>query len=106
MKAFIFYSALVAISTVMLTACSTYQTPQSNQAEAQQENLRIGKNLDLDKKIEDIATKFNIPAVHVQIHERGQLSYQKFLNNQLEDLAYYEPYYLKDFLFVKSTKSV
>ena len=34
------------------------------------------------------------------------LSYQKFQNNQLEDLAYYEPYYLKDFLFVKSTKSV
>ncbi len=81
MKTFIFYSALVVISTVMFTACSTSQTPQSDQAGVNQENLkkiRTEKNLELDKKIEDIATKFNIPAVHVQIHERGEIAYQKF----------------------------
>lgn len=65
----------------MFTACSTSQTPQSDQTGANQENLkkmRLEKNADLDKKIEDIVTKFNIPAVHVQIHERGEVAYQKF----------------------------
>ncbi len=82
MKSFIFFSALVVMSTATFIACSTSQEPQSNQTEALQENLkkiRTEKNLELDKKIEDIAAKFNIPAVHVQIHERGEIAYQKFL---------------------------
>jgi tRNA threonylcarbamoyladenosine biosynthesis protein TsaB len=29
------------------------------------------------------------------------LSFQKFQQKQFEDLAYYEPYYLKDFMFAK-----
>jgi hypothetical protein len=30
------------------------------------------------------------------------ISYKKNLNeNQLEDVAYFEPYYLKDFMFAK-----
>lgn len=28
----------------------------------------------------------------------GELSYKKFLNNQFEDVAYFEPFYLKDFM--------
>lgn len=36
--------------------------------------------------------------------EMGALSYSKFLNNEFEDLAYFEPYYLKDFMI--TTKKV
>lgn len=32
------------------------------------------------------------------------LSYQKFINNDFEDVAYFEPYYLKDFVAVKPKK--
>ena len=32
------------------------------------------------------------------------LSYSKFQQQQFEDVAYFEPYYLKDFIAVKSTK--
>lgn len=33
----------------------------------------------------------------------GTLCYQKFINNQFEDVAYFEPFYLKDFM-ISSTK--
>jgi tRNA threonylcarbamoyladenosine biosynthesis protein TsaB len=33
--------------------------------------------------------------------EMASLSYQKFLNKQFEDVAYFEPFYLKDFLITK-----
>lgn len=36
--------------------------------------------------------------------EMALVSYQKFQNNQLEDLAYFEPFYLKDFVLM--TKKV
>ena len=32
------------------------------------------------------------------------LSYQKFINNDFEDVAYFEPFYLKDFVAVKPKK--
>ncbi len=33
--------------------------------------------------------------------EMSAISYKKFQENNFEDLAYYEPYYLKDFMFAK-----
>ncbi len=33
--------------------------------------------------------------------EMSALSYEKFLKNEFEDVAYFEPFYLKDFLIVK-----
>lgn len=38
--------------------------------------------------------------------EMTSLSYQKFQQNDFEDVAYFEPYYLKDFIAVKSTKKI
>jgi tRNA threonylcarbamoyladenosine biosynthesis protein TsaB len=32
------------------------------------------------------------------------LSFEKFKNNDFVDVAYFEPYYLKDFMVTKSTK--
>lgn len=37
-------------------------------------------------------------------NEMAQVSFQKFQNNQLEDVAYFEPFYLKDFVLL--TKKV
>jgi tRNA threonylcarbamoyladenosine biosynthesis protein TsaB len=36
--------------------------------------------------------------------EMAPLSYEKFIIHDFEDVAYFEPYYLKDFIAVKSTK--
>ena len=36
--------------------------------------------------------------------EMVQLSYDKFQQKDFEDVAYFEPYYLKDFIAIKSTK--
>jgi tRNA threonylcarbamoyladenosine biosynthesis protein TsaB len=36
--------------------------------------------------------------------EMAKLSFEKFQNNQTEDVAYFEPYYLKDFLITTSQK--
>ena len=36
--------------------------------------------------------------------EMADLSYQKFLNNDFEDVAYFEPFYLKDFVAIKPKK--
>ena len=40
------------------------------------------------------AEDHNFPSAN----EMSQLSYEKFVNNDFEDVAYFEPYYLKDFL--------
>ena len=36
--------------------------------------------------------------------EMVNLSYKKYINNDFEDLAYFEPYYLKDFVAIKPKK--
>jgi tRNA threonylcarbamoyladenosine biosynthesis protein TsaB len=36
--------------------------------------------------------------------EMCHLSYQKFVKKKFEDVAYFEPFYLKDFIAIKSTK--
>jgi len=36
--------------------------------------------------------------------EMSALSYEKYKNNDFVDVAYFEPYYLKDFMVTKSTK--
>jgi tRNA threonylcarbamoyladenosine biosynthesis protein TsaB len=36
--------------------------------------------------------------------EMVELSYKKFVNEEFEDIAYFEPYYLKDFIAIKPKK--
>ena len=38
--------------------------------------------------------------------EMCQLSYEKFIKNDIEDVAYFEPFYLKDFIAVPQKKKV
>lgn len=44
-----------------------------------------------------------VDAVVPSSKQLARLSYQRFLNKQFEDTAYFEPFYLKDFLIKKST---
>jgi tRNA threonylcarbamoyladenosine biosynthesis protein TsaB len=36
----------------------------------------------------------------------GELAYEKFLRQDFEDIAYFEPNYLKEFMVIKSKKNV
>lgn len=62
---------------------------------------------DCQEKCKTVLTKdhFNfLPlVVFPSANEMSGLSYNKFLKNDFEDVAYFEPFYLKDFLFSKPT---
>ena len=47
---------------------------------------------------------FHEEIIYPSANEMGALSYQKFLQNMLEDVAYFEPYYLKDFMVTGAKK--
>lgn len=42
--------------------------------------------------------------IYPSAREMSTLSFEKFINNDTVDVAYFEPFYLKDFLITKSTK--
>lgn len=42
--------------------------------------------------------------IYPSSNEMSRLSFEKFKNNDFEDVAYFEPYYLKDFLITTSKK--
>ncbi|MDB4297513.1 tRNA (adenosine(37)-N6)-threonylcarbamoyltransferase complex dimerization subunit type 1 TsaB [Flavobacteriaceae bacterium] len=58
-------------------------------------------------KCKDILTHSNatfIENVHPSAKEVSKLAYEKFLNKDFEDTAYFEPFYLKDFIVTPSKK--
>ncbi|GAA4065951.1 tRNA (adenosine(37)-N6)-threonylcarbamoyltransferase complex dimerization subunit type 1 TsaB [Flavobacterium cheonanense] len=63
---------------------------------------------DSNEKAKTILTKSNFNFVdtvfYPSANEMSAISYKKFLNNSFKDVAYFEPYYLKDFMLqTKST---
>lgn len=60
---------------------------------------------DCQEKCKTVLTKDNFiflsEIVYPSANEMSQLSYEKFQNNEFEDVAYFEPFYLKDFMLVK-----
>ena len=63
---------------------------------------------DSNEKAKTILSKSNFNFVDTIFYpsakEMSAISYKKFLNNSFEDVAYFEPYYLKDFMLqTKST---
>lgn len=60
---------------------------------------------DSNEKAKTILTNDNFVFLENLIYpsakEMSLLSYQKFLNKDFVDVAYFEPYYLKDFMFAK-----
>ena len=60
---------------------------------------------DCQEKCQSVLTKphfiFLPEIVFPSSKEMSQLSFEKFTNNDFEDVAYFEPFYLKDFLMSK-----
>jgi tRNA threonylcarbamoyladenosine biosynthesis protein TsaB len=60
---------------------------------------------DSNEKAKSVLTKANFifldEIVFPSAKEMSAISYQKFQNNDFVDVAYFEPYYLKDFMFAK-----
>ena len=63
---------------------------------------------DSNEKAKSILKKSNFifldDILYPSAKEMSAISYKKFKNNEFEDLAYFEPFYLKDFLITKSSK--
>jgi tRNA threonylcarbamoyladenosine biosynthesis protein TsaB len=60
---------------------------------------------DSNEKAKTILCKSNFQfldeIVYPSANEMSAISFDKFQKNQFEDVAYFEPYYLKDFMFAK-----
>ncbi|MBM6498792.1 tRNA (adenosine(37)-N6)-threonylcarbamoyltransferase complex dimerization subunit type 1 TsaB [Flavobacterium macrobrachii] len=60
---------------------------------------------DCQEKCKTVLTKENFiflpEIVFPSANEMSQLSFEKFQNNEFEDVAYFEPFYLKDFKLTK-----
>jgi tRNA threonylcarbamoyladenosine biosynthesis protein TsaB len=60
---------------------------------------------DCQEKCKTVLTKDNFhflpEIVFPSANEMSALSYDKFIKNEFEDVAYFEPFYLKDFLITK-----
>ncbi len=63
---------------------------------------------DCNQKAKTVLTKNNFVFIDDKIYpsanEMSKLSFEKFKNNDFEDVAYFEPFYLKDFLITTSKK--
>ena len=61
---------------------------------------------DCQEKCQTVMKGFNFhflpKIIFPSANEMSSLSYAKFLKNEFEDVAYFEPFYLKDFLIAKS----
>ena len=63
---------------------------------------------DCQEKCQEVLTKENFKflpnVVFPSAKEMSALSFEKFVKNQFEDVAYFEPFYLKDFMMTTPTK--
>ena len=63
---------------------------------------------DCNEKAKTVLTQPNFvfldQFVYPSANEMSEISFEKFSNNDVEDVAYFEPYYLKDFLITQSKK--
>ena len=60
---------------------------------------------DCQEKCQSVLTKVNFvflpEIVFPSANEMSSISFEKFNNNEFEDVAYFEPFYLKDFMLTK-----
>lgn len=64
----------------------------------------LGDGADKTKEIVSHKNAVFLKDYHPSAKEMTVLSYQKFLKNQFEDVAYFEPFYLKDFYVTPAKK--
>lgn len=98
-------------SAVYTPQCDLYQAVQAEILD-EQSYAAFSEALyfvgDCQDKLKTVLTQPNfnfIPeVVYPSAKDMLELSYAKYLNKEFEDLAYYEPFYLKDFLVTVSKK--
>lgn len=90
---------------------SNYQQIRATQAEIIDENSyhEIKETIHLvgdgtakfKETLTDPKFVFHDTVIYPSAQEMSKLSFEKFQNSEFVDVAYFEPFYLKDFLFVK-----
>lgn len=93
---------------------SKLEKTRAVQAEILDENSFLGIDEiiffvgDCSEKAKTVLTKDNFvfldDIIFPSAKEMSQLSYDKFIKNDFEDVAYFEPFYLKDFMITTSSK--
>lgn len=93
---------------------SNYELTEPVNAEIIDENtlINFSDNIHLigdgALKCSDILTASNFKyypeILYPSANQMGEIAYKKFETNQFEDVAYFEPYYLKDFVLTTSSK--
>ena len=96
------YSAVFDASHKKISEVKAEILSQESYNETSEKVYFIG---DCQEKCKTVLTKENFiflpEIVYPSANEMSQLSYEKFQNNEFEDVAYFEPFYLKDFMLVK-----
>jgi tRNA threonylcarbamoyladenosine biosynthesis protein TsaB len=96
------YSAVFDASHKKISEVKAEILSQQSYDETSEKVYFIG---DCQEKCKTVLTKENFiflpEIVYPSANEMSQLSYEKFQNNEFEDVAYFEPFYLKDFMLVK-----
>lgn len=96
------YSAVFDKNHQKITEVQAEVLTEGSYAEMTETTYFIG---DCQEKCQTVLTKENfrfLPGiVFPSAREMSALSYEKFSKNEFEDVAYFEPFYLKDFLIAK-----
>ena len=88
------YSKIKEVQAEILTENSYADSPETF--------YFIGDCQEKCKTVLTAANFYFLPEiVFPSANEMSALSYKKFINNDFEDVAYFEPFYLKDFLITK-----
>ena len=96
------YSAVFDASHKKISEVKAEILSQESYNETSEKVYFIG---DCQEKCKTVLTKENFiflpKIVYPSANQMSQLSYEKFQNKEFEDVAYFEPFYLKDFMMVK-----
>ena len=96
------YSAVFDKSITKIKEVQAEVLTEESYSEIEENVYFIG---DCQEKCKTVLTKPNFHFISKSIfpsaNEMSGLSYQKFINQDFEDVAYFEPFYLKDFMITK-----
>jgi len=96
------YSAVFDASHKKISEVKAEILSQESYNETSEKVYFIG---DCQEKCKTVLTKDNFiflpEIVYPSANEMSKLSFEKFQNNEFEDVAYFEPFYLKDFMLTK-----
>lgn len=96
------YSAVFDSNHILISAVQAEILTESSYAEITEPIYFIG---DCQEKCQTVLIKNNfhfLPEIKFpSANEMSSMSYDKFVKNEFEDVAYFEPFYLKDFLMSK-----